>query len=185
MCTEQFPFSCYFFFVFFVYRDVLIPTNEEANPGEPPASHCFLQVTSYSSPGPIVCYSTSEPITCYSTSELLTCTVFIFSLSNTSRTIRHGYAVKNNSRRRWRCRPRSFLNSYNVALAANFITGIISVVLGLFGPQLLRVIPPAALLVPVAGIGLAFLGLEQASAPFGAPLVGFMVRCETKNDGNS
>ena len=60
-----------------------------------------------------------------------------------------------------------------MALAANFITGIISVVLGAFGPQMLRIIPPAALLVPVAGIGLTFLGLEQASTPFGAPLVGF------------
>lgn len=41
---------------------------------------------------------------------------------------------------------------------------------------MVRVIPPAALLVPVAGISIAFLGLEQASTPFGAPLVGFMVR---------
>lgn len=65
-----------------------------------------------------------------------------------------------------------------MALAANFITGIISVVLGAFGPQMLRIIPPAALLVPVAGIGLTFLGLEQASTPFGAPLVGFMVNYE-------
>lgn len=70
----------------------------------------------------------------------------------------------------------SFLRAYNVALAANFISGVISVVLGAFGPQMLRIIPPAALLVPVAGIGFAFLGLEQASAPFGAPLVGFLVR---------
>lgn len=50
-----------------------------------------------------------------------------------------------------------------------------AVVLGAFGPQMLRLVPPAALLVPVAGIGMAFLGLEQATAPFGAPLVGFMV----------
>lgn len=68
----------------------------------------------------------------------------------------------------------NFKLAYNVALAANFISGIISVVLGAFGPQMLRIIPPAALLVPVAGVSFAFLGLEQASAPFGAPLVGFM-----------
>lgn len=73
---------------------------------------------------------------------------------------------------------RSFLLAYNVALAANFISGIISVVLGLVGPQMLSVIPPAALLVPVAGIGFAFLGLEQAAAPFGSPIVGFMVKNE-------
>lgn len=44
-----------------------------------------------------------------------------------------------------------FIKAYNVALAANFISGIISVVLGALGPQMLRIIPPAALLVPVAG----------------------------------
>ncbi|CAM9279105.1 unnamed protein product [Ectocarpus sp. 8 AP-2014] len=68
----------------------------------------------------------------------------------------------------------NFIKAYNVALAANFISGIISVVMGAFGPQMLRVVPPAALLVPVAGIGFAFLGLEQATTPFGAPLVGFL-----------
>lgn len=74
------------------------------------------------------------------------------------------------------------MTAYNVALAANFISGIISVVLGAFGPQMLRVVPPAALLVPVAGIGFAFLGLEQVSAPFGAPLVGFLVRTPTRSN---
>ncbi|CAM9711568.1 unnamed protein product [Ectocarpus sp. 12 AP-2014] len=68
----------------------------------------------------------------------------------------------------------NFIKAYNVALAANFISGIISVVMGAFGPQMLRIVPPAALLVPVAGIGFAFLGLEQATTPFGAPLVGFL-----------
>lgn len=68
------------------------------------------------------------------------------------------------------------MKAYNVALAANFITGVFGVVMGTFGPQMLRIVPPAALLVPVAGIGFTFLGLEQASTPFGAPLVGFMVR---------
>ncbi|CAN0017419.1 unnamed protein product [Ascophyllum nodosum] len=67
-----------------------------------------------------------------------------------------------------------FILAYNVALAGNFISGIISVVLGAVGPQMLAIIPPAALLVPVAGIGFAFLGVEQAAAPFGAPLVGFL-----------
>ena len=80
---------------------------------------------------------------------------------------------------RWRRHSHSFLKAYNVALAANFINGVISVVLGAFGPQMLRIVPPAALLVPVAGIGFTFLGLEQASTPFGAPLVGFMVRRDT------
>lgn len=80
---------------------------------------------------------------------------------------------------RWRRHSNSFLKAYNVALAANFMNGVMSVVLGAFGPQMIRIVPPAALLVPVAGIGFTFLGLEQASTPFGAPLVGFMVRHET------
>ena len=65
--------------------------------------------------------------------------------------------------------------AYRVALAGNFISGMISVVLGALGPQMLTIIPPAALLVPLAGNGFAFLGLEQTVAPFGAPMVGFMV----------
>ncbi|CAM9100814.1 unnamed protein product [Discosporangium mesarthrocarpum] len=68
----------------------------------------------------------------------------------------------------------NFQKAYNIALAANFISGIISVVLGAFGPPILKIVPPASLLVPVAGIGIAFLGLEQISAAIGAPLVGFI-----------
>ncbi|CAM9464400.1 unnamed protein product [Ascophyllum nodosum] len=67
----------------------------------------------------------------------------------------------------------NFLLAYNVAVAANFISGLVSVVLGAVGSRVLAIIPPEALLVPLAGVGFAFLGLEQAAAPFGAPLVGF------------
>lgn len=67
----------------------------------------------------------------------------------------------------------AFMLSYKVALAANFITGLISVVLAAFGPLILRVVPPAALLVPIAGIGIAFLGLEQISNSLAAPIVGY------------
>ena len=72
--------------------------------------------------------------------------------------------------------PPSFLKAYRVALAGNFLSGVISVILGVLGPQMLTIIPPAALLVPLAGVGFAFLGLEQAVASFSAPMVGFMVR---------
>jgi len=68
----------------------------------------------------------------------------------------------------------AFLEGYKVALAANFITGLISVVLGFLGPRILKSVPPAALLVPIAGIGIAFLGLEQLSASIAAPIVGYM-----------
>ena len=57
--------------------------------------------------------------------------------------------------------------------AANFITGLISTVLAAFGPLILKVVPPAALLVPIAGIGVAFLGLEQVTNSLAAPIVGY------------
>lgn len=56
---------------------------------------------------------------------------------------------------------------------ANFVTGLISVFLGIFGRTILKVVPPAALLVPIAGIGIAFLGLEQLTNSIAAPLVGY------------
>lgn len=62
-----------------------------------------------------------------------------------------------------------------MALASNFVSGMIMVALALVGPKLIKVIPSSALVVPVAGMCFAFLGLEQASTPLGAPLVGFMV----------
>jgi len=66
-----------------------------------------------------------------------------------------------------------FIKGYKVALAANFITGLISVVLGFFGQLILKVVPPAALMVPIAGIGFAFLGIEQITASIAAPIVGY------------
>eukprot|EP00977_Amphora_coffeiformis_P025298 scaffold19220_cov180-Amphora_coffeaeformis.AAC.3 len=67
----------------------------------------------------------------------------------------------------------AFMLAYKVALAANFITGLISTVLAFFGPFILKVVPPAALLVPIAGIGVAFLGLEQVTNSLAAPWVGY------------
>jgi AGZA family xanthine/uracil permease-like MFS transporter len=67
----------------------------------------------------------------------------------------------------------AFLAAYKVALAANFVTGLLSVFLGFFGTIILKTVPPAALLVPIAGIGFAFLGLEQISNSIAAPLVGY------------
>ena len=67
----------------------------------------------------------------------------------------------------------AFALAYQVALSANFITGLILTFLGCFGPYLLQIIPPAALLVPIAGIGFAFLGMEQITACIAAPIVGY------------
>ncbi|KAL3923999.1 MAG: hypothetical protein SGILL_001311 [Bacillariaceae sp.] len=68
----------------------------------------------------------------------------------------------------------AFIKAYKVSLAANFVTGLISVFLGCFGMLILKVVPPAGLLVPIASIGFAFLGLEQLSGAIAAPLVGYM-----------
>jgi hypothetical protein len=56
-----------------------------------------------------------------------------------------------------------FIKGYKVALAANFITGLISVVLGCFGTLIRKVIPPAALLVPITGIILIGVILGSAT----------------------
>jgi adenine/guanine/hypoxanthine permease len=67
----------------------------------------------------------------------------------------------------------AFQMAYKAALVANFITGLISTILAMFGPLILKYVPPAALLVPIAGIGIAFLGLEQITASIAAPIVGY------------
>ena len=45
--------------------------------------------------------------------------------------------------------------------------------LGCFGGLILKTVPPAGLLVPIASIGIAFLGLEQLSQSIAAPIVGY------------
>jgi adenine/guanine/hypoxanthine permease len=60
-----------------------------------------------------------------------------------------------------------------VALVANFLTGMISTILACFGPLILRYVPPAALLVPIAGLAISFLGLEQVTNSIAAPIVGY------------
>mmetsp|Transcript_23532 Transcript_23532/g.42434 ORF Transcript_23532/g.42434 Transcript_23532/m.42434 type:complete len:339 (+) Transcript_23532:150-1166(+) len=66
-----------------------------------------------------------------------------------------------------------FAKAYKVALVANFITGFISTVLALFGTLILEYVPASALLVPIAGIGFAFLGIEQITNCLAAPIVGY------------
>jgi hypothetical protein len=41
----------------------------------------------------------------------------------------------------------AFIQGYNVALAANFVSGLISIFLGFFGRKILKLVPPSALLV--------------------------------------
>jgi AGZA family xanthine/uracil permease-like MFS transporter len=69
---------------------------------------------------------------------------------------------------------KAFYKAYNVALAANFVTGIINFVLAFFGPQIIKYMPTAALLVPIASIGFAFLGVQQIIPSMAVPLVGIV-----------
>lgn len=64
------------------------------------------------------------------------------------------------------------MTAYRVSLAANFVSGVISCVFGMIGPWILRIVPPHVLLIPAAGICIAFLGLEQITKSFSAPIVG-------------
>jgi AGZA family xanthine/uracil permease-like MFS transporter len=38
----------------------------------------------------------------------------------------------------------------------------------------MRYVPPASLLVPIAGIGFSFLGVREITGNFGQPIVGFL-----------
>merc|ERR1711988_204099 len=67
----------------------------------------------------------------------------------------------------------SLLKAYQLALATNFIVGLMTIILGLIGPFILKVVPPAGLLVPIAGIGFAFLGLDNVAKAVSQPLIGF------------
>jgi adenine/guanine/hypoxanthine permease len=51
---------------------------------------------------------------------------------------------------------------------------MISTILAWFGPLILKYIPPVALLlVPITGIGIVFLGLEQITSSIATPIVGY------------
>eukprot|EP00232_Nephroselmis_pyriformis_P030957 CAMPEP_0182861686 /NCGR_PEP_ID=MMETSP0034_2-20130328/5634_1 /TAXON_ID=156128 /ORGANISM="Nephroselmis pyriformis, Strain CCMP717" /LENGTH=596 /DNA_ID=CAMNT_0024993643 /DNA_START=36 /DNA_END=1826 /DNA_ORIENTATION=+ len=64
--------------------------------------------------------------------------------------------------------------AYSVALAANFIVGILNIIVGFVGPEVIKFVPPASLLVPIAGIGFAFLAIGQVVCNFAQPIVGFL-----------
>eukprot|EP00283_Hemiselmis_rufescens_P021848 CAMPEP_0173438638 /NCGR_PEP_ID=MMETSP1357-20121228/20522_1 /TAXON_ID=77926 /ORGANISM="Hemiselmis rufescens, Strain PCC563" /LENGTH=636 /DNA_ID=CAMNT_0014403947 /DNA_START=20 /DNA_END=1927 /DNA_ORIENTATION=- len=69
---------------------------------------------------------------------------------------------------------KAFQTAYNVAVAGNFVVGILNIVFGMIGPVIMQAVPPAALLVPIAGIGFSFLGVGQITACLGQPIVGFL-----------
>jgi len=63
---------------------------------------------------------------------------------------------------------------WSAGVVANFVVGLISFGLGFLGPLILKVTPVPALLTSLAGIGFAFLGINQLSATFQDPLSGLL-----------
>lgn len=61
-----------------------------------------------------------------------------------------------------------------VGCAANFIQGGISVLLGICGPWVQRVCPTASLVSALAGVGMAFLALENIGIAYASPIVGLI-----------
>jgi len=64
--------------------------------------------------------------------------------------------------------------AWKVCVTANFITGIINIVLGFFGELLLSYFPVAAMLVPLAGIGFTWLAINQIAANWANPIIGLI-----------
>lgn len=64
--------------------------------------------------------------------------------------------------------------AWRVCVSANFITGMINITLGFFGPLIMRYFPIAAMLVPLAGIGFTWLALNQIAANFAVPSIGLI-----------
>jgi len=64
--------------------------------------------------------------------------------------------------------------AWRVCVSANFITGLMNIVLGFFGQFMLRYFPLAAMLVPLAGIGFTWLALNQITPNFAIPSIGFI-----------
>lgn len=68
---------------------------------------------------------------------------------------------------------RDAIFSYKVAMATMIFTGIVKVIFSFAGDYIKRVLPTAALLGPIAGIGLVLLGFFPVTKIFSNPVVGF------------
>ncbi|KAI2504534.1 purine nucleobase transmembrane transporter [Fragilaria crotonensis] len=64
--------------------------------------------------------------------------------------------------------------AWKVCVTANFLTGLINIVLGFFGELLMQIFPVAAMLVPLAGIGFTWLALNQILPNFETPAIGLI-----------
>mmetsp|Transcript_8545 Transcript_8545/g.21491 ORF Transcript_8545/g.21491 Transcript_8545/m.21491 type:complete len:633 (+) Transcript_8545:38-1936(+) len=63
---------------------------------------------------------------------------------------------------------------WGAGVVANFLAGILSVVMGFFGNKIMQVSPVTALLTALSGISFAFLGLAQVGTAFAEPIVGIL-----------
>jgi AGZA family xanthine/uracil permease-like MFS transporter len=64
--------------------------------------------------------------------------------------------------------------AYQVCVAANFLTGIINIVLGIVGEYVLYLAPIAAFLTPISGIGIVWLAINQIIPNLSAPFPGLL-----------
>lgn len=64
--------------------------------------------------------------------------------------------------------------AWRAGITTNFLVGVISVVLGFFGPAVRKFTPPVALLTALAGIGMAFLTIGQLTNIYAEPIAGII-----------
>jgi len=64
--------------------------------------------------------------------------------------------------------------TWQVGCAANLAAGFLAALVGFAGSTILRVAPKASLLIPLAGLGLTYLGIAQVLLVFAAPQVGYV-----------
>lgn len=64
--------------------------------------------------------------------------------------------------------------AWRAGVVSNFVAGLVSILLGLAGNQVLKVTPTVALLTSLAGIGFVFLGFVQISQSYTEPLAGLL-----------
>lgn len=64
--------------------------------------------------------------------------------------------------------------SWHVAVASNFITAIVILILSIFGEFIRKNIPGVALLSSISGIGFAYLALNEYLSIAATPIVSFV-----------
>ena len=74
----------------------------------------------------------------------------------------------------------SIETAWKAGCTANFVVGLINILIGILfsipwlGNAILKVVPIHALTVPVAGVGIMWLGINQIAPCFGSPAAGML-----------